>query len=209
MQSKYHCRNCKGLRNYTIVCEKKTNGEDYLRWIENYYIIQCAGCETLSFLKIYGDEMMMEYDDEGNAIHSTEDIVYPHYLNSGIEIEQAYHLPERIRNIYGETISALKIGAPVLAAAGFRAVIEAVCIKLNIQSKSLSKSIDLLSEKGHLTAGESKRLHSIRFMGNNALHEIETPKKRTVNCAIRNYQSFAREPFYTRQKVGTYDRYTH
>ena len=74
MESKYHCRTCKGLRNYQIICEKKTDGEDYLRWNEDFYIIQCSGCETLSFLKIYGNEMMMEYNDEGDGEYVTEDM---------------------------------------------------------------------------------------------------------------------------------------
>jgi hypothetical protein len=40
----------------------------------------------------------------------------------------------------------------------------------------LAERIDALSKDGHLTLAESTRLHSIRFLGNDALHEIEKPK---------------------------------
>lgn len=206
MQSRYYCRNCRGLRNYQIVCEKKTKGEDYLQWHEDYYIIQCLGCETNSFLKVYGNEMMMEYDNEGNGEYVTEDKIYPAYLNSGTEIEQYYHLPEQIRNIYTETISAFKAEAFILTAAGFRAIIEAVCNNLKIKKDNLSKRIDLLSDKGFLTSNESKRLHSIRFMGNDALHEMETPKEEQLVVLLEITNHLLENLFIQDKKLqGTID----
>ena len=180
MDEKYYCRNCKGLRKYKILCEKKTKGSedfDFIQWNEDFYIIECLGCESTSFLQIYGNSQMVTVNDDGYAHYFNKVNIYPEFIKNGHEIEATYYLPEKIAKIYQETISAFKIEANILTAAGFRAVIEALCNHLKIKKDSLSKRIDLLSEKGFLTANESKRLHSIRFLGNDALHEMEIPKE--------------------------------
>jgi hypothetical protein len=206
MQSKFYCRKCKGLRKHKAVCEKKTAGDDGLRWKEDYYIIECLGCETLSFLKVYGDESMMEYDDEGTSEYVTEDTIFPPHLNSGVEIEHLYQLPDQIRRIYVETLSTFKAGAFILSAAGFRAIIEAICNELKIKKDTLSKRIDLLSDKGFLTSKESKRLHSIRFMGNDALHEMETPKENQLVVLLEITNHLLENLFIQDKKLeGTID----
>lgn len=180
MNEKYYCRNCKGLRKYKIVSEKKTNGSEdfgFIQWNENFYIIECLGCESISFLRIYGNSQMVTIDDDGHASYFDKVDIYPEFIKNGQEIEATYYLPDKIAKIYQETISAFKVEAHILTAAGFRAVIEALCNHLKIKSGNLSTRIDLLFEKGFLTANESKRLHSIRFLGNDALHEMDTPKE--------------------------------
>ena len=84
---------------------------------------------------------------------------------------------KELRQNYNETISAFKANSFILTAGGLRAVIEAVCIHLNIKKDNLAERIDQLHKGGYLTLNESRRLHSIRFMGNDALHEIEIPQK--------------------------------
>ncbi len=180
MDTKYYCRNCKGLRHHTIIAEKKTRGAedyDYFQWSDDYFIIECKGCETISFLRIYGNTEMVEHDDEGNIDYVNKITLYPNYIENGREVDNFYYLPREINTIYEETLSAFKADAFILTAGGFRAIIEATCNHLKIRKDDLSKRIDLLHGKGYLSLNESKRLHSIRFLGNDALHEMETPKK--------------------------------
>lgn len=180
MDNKYYCRNCKGLRHHKTVAEKRTRGAedfDYFQWKDDYFIIECKGCETVSFLKIFGNTEMVACDDEGNIDYVDKITLYPFYIEHGREIENDYYLPKEINTIYQETLSAFKADAYILTAGGFRAIIEATCNHLKIKKDNLSKRIDLLYGKGILSLNESKRLHSIRFLGNDALHEMETPKK--------------------------------
>ena len=151
--------------------------EDGFLWVEKFKVIECLGCEHISFLKIYGDISMVEHDYEGNPIHYYDETVYPYYLEKGEEIKYSHHLPTTIRIIYQETISAFKANSYILTAGGLRAIIEAICNHLKIKNDNLEKRIDSLHKKGHLTLSESKRIHSIRFLGNDALHEIAKPKK--------------------------------
>lgn len=180
MKEKYFCRNCKGLRNHKELFEKELRGGDdvdYFQWYEKYSVIECLGCETVSFLKIYGDTEMVEHDEEGRPDYYFENQIFPLYLEKGNELTYQHYIPQNIQDIYSETITAFKANLPILTAGGLRAIIEAICNHLKIKDSNLSERIDLLHKKGHLTLSESKRLHSIRFMGNDALHEIVKPKK--------------------------------
>lgn len=187
MKTKYFCKKCKGLRNHNTIYEHKVRGEEddfNFQWIDQYKIIECNGCENVSFLHIYSDSSMMRsVNTEQGYEYYEEEIVYPYYLTKGYEIV-SYNLPKPIKEIYVESISAFKADAYILTAGGFRAVIEALCNHLKIKKGNLEERINLLHNKGHLSLGESKRLHSIRFLGNDALHEIEKPKKAQLEILL-------------------------
>ena len=119
---------------------------------------------------------MYDRGEYGEQKYYFDNKVYPPYLKKGEEIEHQEHLPEKIKIIYQETIAAFKSNSSLLTAGGLRAIIEAICNDLEITGRNLADRIDLLSKNGHLTKSESDRLHSIRFLGNDALHEIEKPK---------------------------------
>lgn len=186
MDEKYFCRTCKGLRNHKQLYEVKRSGDDndgHFHWINSYLMIECLGCETISFLEIYGDTEMINYGDEGETDYYYDKTVYPYYLERD-ELEHTDFIPAVIRTIYKETISSFKADSKILTAGGLRAIIEATCNHLKIRKGSLEKRIDLLHQGGYLTLNESKRLHSIRFLGNDALHEIEMPKKHQLNVLL-------------------------
>ncbi|WP_367866908.1 DUF4145 domain-containing protein [Pedobacter sp. WC2423] len=176
---KYFCQACRGERKHIVLFEKKTKGseDEYnFQWINRFRVIECAGCENISFLKMYGDNFMMREDPDGGMEYYEDAEVYPPYLYQGEELSGIHQVPENIKSIYKETINALKVGSLLLTAAGFRALIEATCNHLKIKHTNLAERIDLLHSNGYLTKAESRRLHSIRFLGNSALHEIQTPK---------------------------------
>lgn len=184
MNEKYYCRTCKVPTNHSIIHEVKTHGEiddGYFRWMYTYSLIQCLGCETVSFLETYGDSEMVDIDEEeGKYEYYFNKTIYPYYLENVNELESTNFIPSPIKEIYKETISAYKANCLILSAGGLRAIIEATCNYLKVRKGNLGTRIDLLHDKGHLTLNESKRLHSIRFLGNDALHEIENPKKESL-----------------------------
>lgn len=123
---------------------------------------------------------MTYYNEYGEPDYDEDIQIYPLYLEDIEELKHTYYLPQKIRSIYDETITALKNNINILAAGGLRATIEAICNHLKIKKADLSIRIDLLHDKGYLSLNESKRLHSIRFLGNDALHEIEAPKNEQI-----------------------------
>ena len=176
----YFCRNCKGLRNHKIIHEIKKKGSDeegYYQWIDKFLTIECLGCETVSFLHVFGDTEMIRTDEFGEEDYYFDETLYPLSLKKKVELDYIYMIPESIRIIYQETISAFSSNSFILTGGGLRAIIEATCNHLKIKKGNLTDRIDSLHKKGYLTLSESNRLHSIRFLGNDALHEIEKPKE--------------------------------
>lgn len=207
MKEKYFCKNCKGTRKHKVLFEKKLSGSEeeiIFHYNDDYYVIECLGCENISFLHIYCDSEMVEYNDNGEIEYLENVNIYPSYLEHGRELEYLYYLPNEIKIIYEETLAAFKIKAYILTAGGFRAIIEAICNHLKIKKDDLSKRIDLLHKKGYLSSNESNRLHSIRFLGNDALHEIETPQKRSLLILLEIVNHLLENLFIQDKQIANY-----
>jgi len=99
-------------------------------------------------------------------------------------MESHYFLPNKVRIVYEETLRALSNKAPILAAIGIRAVVEAVCKDKECTERNLEKNIELLVKKGHLASDQGDFLHLQRFMGNAAAHEIEPPERDELTAAL-------------------------
>ena len=82
-------------------------------------------------------------------------------------------LPDPVQPLYTESHSALISKLRVLAGIGMRAVVEAVCKHEAAAGKDLEKRIESLVEKGLIATEDGRILHSLRFMGNQAAHEIK------------------------------------
>lgn len=112
----------------------------------------------------------MEYDEEGSAIYPTRYMTYPFHQQIAKGLTDLWSVPENISAAYKETLTALNNKCFLLAAAGFRMVIEAVCKENNVQGKSLETKINNLAKDGIIIKHDRDRLHSIRFMGNDSVH---------------------------------------
>jgi len=97
-------------------------------------------------------------------------------------------------------IDAFNHGLFILCAGGLRACIEGICISEGIKDgpveivkagvkvikrkKDLQGQISGLFEKGLLTKKHAEVLHEHRFLGNEALHELDSPSKSELILAI-------------------------
>lgn len=93
-------------------------------------------------------------------------------------------LPPKIKRIYGEVLQALNNGLPVLAGIGLRALIEAMCTDHQAKGKDLRAKINAMASMGVLAKAQSDLLHTHRFLGNVAAHEIEAAHPRELIAAI-------------------------
>jgi hypothetical protein len=203
MSKKYFCRNCKGERNHRILHCEKRNGEydDEFPWWREYNTVECLGCETVSFVSVYGDTMMVGFDEDELPIFYDDVDIYPQYLKEGNELDYLGYIPEEIRDVYKETVGALKSELYILTAGGLRAIIEATCNFLKIKKGNLQDRIDLLQKKEYLTKGEARRLHTIRFLGNDALHEMEKPKEEQLYILLGIINHLLENLFIQDQKI--------
>lgn len=198
------CRSCsKNTRHEVITSVEDKNRHDWLNEVETWRVVRCLGCHTYSFQHRLDDYDEIEEDSDGNLIHSVTVVVYPSVIKNHHGLTQTYHLPQLISTIYQQTLKALSQNANVLASIGLRACIEAVCNHLEISGTNLQKRIDQLFKAGHVSNGDKKRLHAIRFLGNDAAHEIKQPQFMEIRIALEIVEHLLNTLFILEHKAST------
>ena len=178
--------------NYCIKCKQQTNHDiegsherehdpyEYHRMIE-HSVVKCKGCNTVSFRKVFHDYEGAYPEENDQWVVPTEIETFPKAQKGNLDTTQ---LPSIVESIYQETCNAYRDGALTLAGIGFRATIEAICNDQGITGKELSTRINNLASKGLISKKDSTRLHSIRFMGNDAAHDIKKPSEKSLQAAL-------------------------
>lgn len=191
---KSFCTRCKCITNQAILAEHYIKEDDPLIMLyseEKYQIIKCMGCDLISFRKLYSDNHMIadaasmpyEFDDPWTQT------LYP---SPNRHMKEFINVPKIVLNIYKETIKAFSSNQLLLCAAGLRSIIEGICNDKEIykaeedngKNVSLYRKIDGLAEEGLLTKKNSDILHNLRFLGNIAVHKLESPTIAELNLAI-------------------------
>lgn len=172
------CSYCKhDTWHYILKKAQSTSEDDNYWWRIDYYLVKCCGCDTICFLTESQEESDFVYDEEGNMSLETTSKTYPFHQHVVEKLNDLWFIPSNIRKIYEETLESLNNQCNLLAAAGFRIIIEAICEDRKIEGKSLETKINNLCKKGIITHNDRDRLHSIRFMGNDSVHSVKEPTK--------------------------------
>lgn len=193
------CSNCKSATNHSVLNETVINVDDEInQWweIHKYQIIKCLGCDSISFRKLYNDiaqNQGSEYVDEDPWTQK----VFPKRTLHSLVIRNVFNTPQNVKNIYRETIEAFNNGQFVLCSGGLRSIIEGICKERGIVSgsvdngkggikisKNLDGKIEGLNARGFLTLSNSNILHELRFLGNEALHDLTSPSMEELKLAI-------------------------
>lgn len=207
---KSYCAQCKGTTNHVVLHEverkhtpSNTPGMEIDFYNEQHQIVACCGCDERSFrLETYCSE---DYDPEtGNippSIHSYPERP-PKSRDAMLPIKPFPHVPKKPKRIYRETMEAFNAELYTLAAGGLRAIVEAICLDKKIadgpvvtkdpkggpdkikRRPNLQGKIAGMAEQSLLTAKQAEVLHAHRFMGNDALHELEMPAVDELVVAI-------------------------
>jgi hypothetical protein len=176
-----YCSSCNGVRNHIVLYETivDTSNEDYhCQWV--YSIVECLGCDNVSFRSVFEDLESLHYDNDENyqTVYN-----YPVTINGHSKIRRAWDLPQQVATVYHESLDAFANGCHLLTGVGFRAIIEAVCIDKGIKGSLKVKINKLLSNK-LITKKEAERMHAVRFLGNEAVHEMTLPKKESLFAVL-------------------------
>lgn len=141
----------------------------------DYCVVQCQGCKTVTFCQEHSCSEDMDYDEQGQPCgYTTTQKLYPGRLVGRPLLEEIYDLPHGVAKIYKQTHEALCDKLSVLAGIGLRIIVEAVCSEKNASGKDLKEKIDDLVSQGLVTKDGADILHSIRLLGNKAAHETQT-----------------------------------
>jgi hypothetical protein len=175
------CRRCGVESNHMILTDvelqiREESAEDSSGSDLDYQIIQCKGCDTISFRMAYFNSSAVFHIEGESECYKEEYLVSEDYFPSPFKerecIDNSGWLPDKLQNIYKETLQALNNDQRVLAGIGIRVIIETVCKDKNATGDNLFKKIDSLVKKKVLSQENSEVLHRIRNLGNNAAHDV-------------------------------------
>jgi len=188
-----HCNKCEKEMNHQILMDYFESGTvvldsdfdikhgkiDYTGNFSNdYQIIKCSGCDTISYRNFnYFSEYQNDFDNDG-----TWEERYP---VSKRRMEKDYkYLPSTFIQIYKEVIMAYNNDGFILCAAGIRAVLEGICKDKGITKDNLEEKIKKMREQGFINPQHENILHKLRFLGNDALHDLQKPTQKEVDSAL-------------------------
>lgn len=181
--------------------EDSYSNSSYYQEDKYYQIIQCMGCESVSFREVIKAENKL-----------IDEKLFPKRDKTNIEIKDfGISTPRKLKILYDEVINAFNNQFGVLCAAGVRGIIEGVCSENGIEggmvveidkrtrkakvdssgntkfrkSTNLDGKIEGLADKGFITKENTTMLHKVRFLGNKAVHELDKPTPDQLIIAIK------------------------
>lgn len=178
------CRSCKRVTNHVVLAQHEIDGEEFggdLRWWETHQIIQCMGCNEISFRTV--STCTEDWDPETDRLIESVKL-YPEIINARDPIEGYDRFPHKTIRIYLETLKAVNHQISLLAAIGLRVLIESICLEQKTETRDLKEGINKLADMGLLSDKQAEYLHSHRFMGNIAAHEIVAPNPQHLVAAL-------------------------
>jgi hypothetical protein len=146
-------------------------------FFNDYQIIKCSGCNTISYRSY---NYFSEYQDIDND--GTWEERYPR-PEERLK-KKFYYLPSLFKHIYNEIIEAYNKKCFILCSVGIRALLEGICKEKGIIDGNLEQKINKLHENSFINSQHKDILHKIRFLGNYAVHELQTPTKKEIITAM-------------------------
>lgn len=157
---------------------ENSSGEKQL---DSYEIVKCLGCDNLTFMFLSFDVSQIPVDGSATVLEK----LYSPMASNREAMPSHAAFPEKVRMAYLNTIKSANAGALLAASAALRATVEAVCIDAGCQRRaSLETRIDELVAKQLLAPKQAAFWHDIRFLGNDAAHQIYEPDAVEFDAAL-------------------------
>lgn len=197
-KTRIQCNRCNQVTNHEVVYEYKKPEiieieaktglkEQHHLGTYSYLIVECLGCDSVSYLTRDDIRSFMEQDESGKfniAQNKVFEKIYPERAGNFIAAKKIIGVPVMIFKAYQEVIDCYNNELRILCAGGLRVIIEGVCNHFGIKGNTFGDRIDELSQSKLLSSKTAKALHIHRFVGNFALHRLEMPEKDELKTAI-------------------------
>lgn len=181
-----YCSVCKRRTHHEVMASHRiVSPDDDYWWEEVYRMVKCCGCDHVSFDVESREEADVCYEPDGEVFYPSVHKSYPQKEWAFELVAYTWHFPSSVYSIYKETVTAINNDCYLLAAAGFRAVIEAICNDKGVSGKTLEQKINGLKKAGHITEADRNRFHSVRFLGNDSIHSIKAPKREALVLVLQ------------------------
>lgn len=179
------CVECGKKTFHDVLCLHETDGGDHYHCLVSYMVVECRGCGCVSFRHIFVDfENAFPVSNDDWEVPETIE-TYPKFIEGHRDLDGIYEIPDVVKDVYRESLLAIQEDAVILAGLGLRGTIEAICNERSITGKNLEIRISKLASQGFISQKDAERLHAIRFLGNDAAHDIKKPTKSQISIALK------------------------
>ena len=235
------CNRCNRNTNHAIKTDflkteylpaDETDGKTYGELVFAYYhnqVLACMGCDAIVFRTLetgpstekmdetptrYWDEATKSYQEMLRWRYIDIERLYPERNENVKNIKSFVSLPSHFKNLYREIIDSYNYNLVFASSAGVRAFVEALCNHMGCTpSLTLQERIKELSKSRKLSIKTAESLQTHRFIGNRALHQLETPSKEELSILIDILEHVLSELFEIPEKYKgltgrTTNRYT-
>lgn len=196
------CETCSSETNHKILSntdEMKIESTEDINEYESYNIIQCLGCNTVSFLKLCWDDQIQS-DDDVIHYHFPENY-YREFEDYFLNEDDLYYLPAIVTQIYAEVCDAYITESSILCGIGLRMIIESVCLNKKIAGRNLENKIDKLFELGYISKNDLSLLHKLREIGNISAHQIKSPANSIIDASLEAINHLLRSIYVVSRKT--------
>jgi hypothetical protein len=208
--SQVYCNTCKGDTNHELTFLHERSNElvrsgderdeptgfeeawEYRLWV-------CRGCDAATLEEAYTNTGLLDAKARHQVWQST---YHPTRKRRSRPLKRFHQLDAKLESIYREVIESFNAELRTLCAVGLRALLEGICAEKEVRGPNLYKLIEGMKE--HLPSNIVQSLHSFRFMGNEAAHELQAPTRRDLELAIEvmeDLMNFLYELDYKAQKL--------
>jgi hypothetical protein len=203
-EEKFYCTNCKKITKHDLLYDES---ESYVlkngtcTW-KTYDMIRCLGCENISF---HFSECRTRTSNPESEVLSAKSEYYPKRNTCREPIEEIEKFPEMAQKVYRELLKVINEDTPLLSAIGLRALIESVCRDQSFTWNNLYEGIEDLSLNGILSMTQVEFLHTCRFLGNIAAHEIIAPSRDELIAALDIVETLLKTIYILPDKAKSID----
>ena len=178
------CNRCSNETNHTCLAEHyrdftNLNPDDSIAFVERlgYRLWVCAGCDTGTLEERYIFDIT-----DSEIMANPSSTYFPERTRFHAKSKHFRQLPSSLTRFYRETLRAFNNDLDVLCAIGIRVLLEGICADKDIRGSSLETRIDNMT--AILPKNIVTNLHNIRFIGNEAAHELTAPTKKELKLSI-------------------------
>jgi hypothetical protein len=181
------CSRCRTKTNHTVKHSYRqkwmvgTAPYIDIQGVDDFFIVQCNGCETIQFCKVSSNSEDISYVEDPTT--GEVDTFYPDTIEQYPAITTVFEspiafvsMPTGVKKAYQETYLALANNLPKLSAIGIRLLVELICLSFEVpQNLTLFDKINRLQELGIISEDMKKLLQKIRLFGNDGAHTDQLP----------------------------------
>jgi hypothetical protein len=207
-----YCRRCGGDRHHTVIAEKHRNSHEEETGVQSgdtWSILECRGCESVSFVHAHWFSEDYEIGDNGPEPVVYRDLYPPSPRRSMPEwaaLDLCLSLPRdllSVRKLHTDIYTALGTGAFSLAAMGTRAIMDMVLTSKVGDVGGFAKKLKLMRENGSITEVQKGVLVAVFAAGSAAAHRGHSPTREDVYTMLDITETMLRQLYIDpmRQKL--------